>query len=32
VDQERFTDAYVEALESLHARGARATLEAWERR
>jgi mannitol 2-dehydrogenase len=32
VAQQRFTDAYVDALESLHARGARATLEAWERR
>jgi mannitol 2-dehydrogenase len=32
VSEGRFTDTYVEALESLHARGARATLEAWERR
>src|SRR3954470_1653458 len=31
VDEPRFTDAYLEATESLHARGARATLEAWER-
>ncbi|CAA9330252.1 MAG: Multiple polyol-specific dehydrogenase [uncultured Nocardioidaceae bacterium] len=29
-DDERFTTAYVEALESLHANGARATLERWE--
>jgi mannitol 2-dehydrogenase len=32
VAQERFTDAYVEGRDSLHAHGARATLEAWERR
>ena len=31
VDDERFTGLYLEALESLHTRGARATLEAWER-
>jgi len=31
VDDETFTAAYTEALESLHAHGARATLEAWER-
>ena len=30
-DHERFTAAYLEALESLHVRGARATLAAWER-
>jgi len=30
-DEERFTTEYVAALESLHAHGARATLEAWER-
>jgi mannitol 2-dehydrogenase len=29
-DQPRFTEHYVAALESLHARGARATLEAWQ--
>lgn len=29
-DDDRFTEAYRTALESLHARGARATLEAWE--
>ena len=32
VDDERFTRHYLDALESLHTRGARATLEAWERR
>jgi mannitol 2-dehydrogenase len=31
VDDERFTGEYLQALESLNARGARATLEAWER-
>jgi len=31
VDQERFTNEYVAALESLHEHGARATLEEWER-
>jgi mannitol 2-dehydrogenase len=31
VDDDRFTDEYLEALDSLHERGARATLEAWER-
>jgi mannitol 2-dehydrogenase len=31
VEDERFTKEYAEALESLHQRGARATLEAWER-
>jgi mannitol 2-dehydrogenase len=31
VDNERFTDEYLRAVESLHAHGARATLEAWER-
>jgi mannitol 2-dehydrogenase len=30
-DQPAFTEPYLEALESLHSRGARATLEAWER-
>jgi mannitol 2-dehydrogenase len=30
VDDDRFTAVYLEALESLHVRGARATLEAWE--
>jgi mannitol 2-dehydrogenase len=30
VENERFTRLYLEALESLHSRGARATLEAWE--
>jgi mannitol 2-dehydrogenase len=30
VDDERFTRPYLEALESLHTRGARATMEAWE--
>jgi mannitol 2-dehydrogenase len=30
VDDERFTKEYVAALDSLHERGARATLEAWE--
>jgi mannitol 2-dehydrogenase len=31
VDDERFTGEYVSALESLHEKGARATLEEWER-
>jgi len=31
-DQPRFTEEYLVALESLHAHGARATLEAWQRR
>jgi mannitol 2-dehydrogenase len=31
-DQPRFTEEYVAALDSLHARGARATLEAWQQR
>jgi mannitol 2-dehydrogenase len=31
VDDPRFTEQYLEAFESLHERGARATLEAWER-
>jgi mannitol 2-dehydrogenase len=31
VDDARFTDEYAAALESLHASGARATLESWER-
>jgi mannitol 2-dehydrogenase len=31
VDDERFTGEYLRALESLHQRGARATLEEWER-
>jgi mannitol 2-dehydrogenase len=31
VDDERFTGEYLQAAESLHTRGARATLEAWER-
>jgi mannitol 2-dehydrogenase len=31
-DQARFTEEYLAALESLHAHGARATLEAWQRR
>ena len=30
VEDERFTGLYLEALDSLHTRGARATLEAWE--
>ena len=30
VEEERFTRLYLEALDSLHTRGARATLEAWE--
>ena len=29
VDHQRFTEAYLAALESLHERGARATLEEW---
>jgi mannitol 2-dehydrogenase len=29
-DQSRFTEHYLAALESLHERGARATLEAWQ--
>ena len=28
-DDERFTTVYLEALDSLHRRGARATLESW---
>jgi mannitol 2-dehydrogenase len=31
VDDSRFTEEYLRALDSLHERGARATLEAWER-
>jgi mannitol 2-dehydrogenase len=31
-DQPRFTEEYLAALESLHSHGARATLEAWQRR
>jgi mannitol 2-dehydrogenase len=31
-DQPRFTEEYLAALDSLHSRGARATLEAWQRR
>ena len=31
-DQERFTEEYAAALDSLHTRGARATLEAWQKR
>ena len=31
-DDERFTATYTEALDSLHAHGARATLEAWRHR
>jgi mannitol 2-dehydrogenase len=31
-DQQRFTEEYLAALESLHAHGARATLEAWQAR
>jgi mannitol 2-dehydrogenase len=30
VDDERFTTEYVAALDSLHTKGARATLETWE--